>query len=122
MGNEDSGAPHPKNPLMPNGKWSLNLRIQRQVITYANKLWKLLSPYDRKEPRKFEAFAAHYTLDPKTGDKDPKNPDWVDPSVSLESWHDLIHVLVGTGDGNEGHMADPAIAGVITFLLFFNTY
>ena len=82
----------------------------------------MLSPSDIEESRKFEVFAAHFKLDPKTGDIDHKDPAKIDPSVSLESWHDLIHILVGAGDGNEGHMADTAIAAVITFLPFFNTY
>ena len=35
-----------------------------------------------------------------------------DTSISLESWHDDIHGLIGTGNGYAGHMGDPAIAGV----------
>jgi hypothetical protein len=79
----------------------------------------MLGYYSETDPRKFEEFAAHYKLSPMTGGArtNPKTgrPFSIDSSISLESWHDLIHVLVGIGDGNEGHMADPAIAGVIAF-------
>lgn len=37
-----------------------------------------------------------------------------DTSVSLESWHDTIHGLIGTGVGSGGHMGYPPIAGVIS--------
>ncbi len=34
-------------------------------------------------------------------------------TVSLESWHDSLHIMVGTGkDGYTGHMGDPAYAAV----------
>ena len=33
-------------------------------------------------------------------------------SISLESWHDDIHDLIGTGAGASVHMGDPSIAGV----------
>lgn len=40
-----------------------------------------------------------------------------DTAVSLESWHDNIHGLVGTGQNFAGHMGNPAIAAVSTFCL-----
>ena len=34
-------------------------------------------------------------------------------TVSLESWHDNLHVMIGTGkDGCAGHMGNPAYAAV----------
>ena len=105
----------------------LNLKIQRQAKVQSAKLWKLLSPLpwekpknlDRKEfeqnwndtahnnqSRTWASFANH----------EPWNPeirDWIriDDSVSLESWHDFIHGLVGTGRSS-GHMGNPTIAAV----------
>lgn len=35
-----------------------------------------------------------------------------DTSVSLDSWHDSMHVLVGTGGDHTGHMVEAAVAGV----------
>ncbi len=32
--------------------------------------------------------------------------------VSIESWHDSIHLLVGTGNRASGHMAKSQVAGV----------
>jgi hypothetical protein len=95
----------------------------------SNKLWKLLSHYnleERNDERSWTAFATHYLRDEKTGK--PKT-HWVKnrqgklvetlvyqstnlTSVSIESWHDDIHVLVGSGVDFEGHMAVPSHAGV----------
>lgn len=35
-----------------------------------------------------------------------------DTAVSLESWHDTVHGIIGTGDGYSGHMGNPGIAAV----------
>lgn len=43
------------------------------------------------------------------GDRSKHQPD---TSISLESWHDDIHMLVGTGSKFYGHMAWPEVAGV----------
>ena len=90
------------------------------------KLWKLLSTYQWKKPetrdpkryeknwddkthmnqaRSWESFATHYI------NGDPNNGWQTDTAISLESWHDGIHGLVGTGR-YRGHMGDPAIAAV----------
>lgn len=37
---------------------------------------------------------------------------YTDTRVSLESWHDDIHDLVGTGDKCWGHMGEPSLAEV----------
>ena len=102
----------------------LNLKIQRQTQQMSAKLWKLLSSYEWKEPhmrdakpyekgwgneahknktRSWDAFANHYIN---------QNPQaYQESAISLESWHDDVHVLVGTGRYN-GHMGDPSIAAV----------
>ncbi len=90
------------------------------------KLWKLLSSYEWKKPEKgdpewyeenwddkthmnkarsWEAFASHYV------DGVREKGYQQDTTISLESWHDGIHGLVGTGR-YPGHMGDPAIAAV----------
>ena len=58
-------------------------------------------------------FANH-----RVGGKPDDKSRRYDTSISLESWHDFIHGLVGTGDGNAGHMADPSIASVSFSLLY----
>ena len=43
--------------------------------------------------------------------------------VSIEAWHDDIHMLVGTGDGATGHMGNSAVAGVrFPSALFFSSF
>ncbi len=88
------------------------------------KLWKLLARYDEKNSidnrsRTWESFASHYVFKPGTQEPviDEKgNPKRNDTSVSLESWHDQIHGLVGTGSRYAGHTADTGYAGVKTSL------
>ncbi|KAI9845231.1 MAG: hypothetical protein M1837_004986 [Sclerophora amabilis] len=107
-----------------------NLKLQRQAQVMGAKLWKLLSSYEwteqdmakpRRDPdphphpeepfqgnwqdqahrnnlRSWHSFASHRL-----------NPGSYDSSISLETWHDDIHDLLGTGR-SPGHMADPAIA------------
>ena len=102
----------------------LNLKIQRQAQNQSAKLWKLLSTYtyewkagdkldfrqewlDRTHDntkRSWSAFATH------TINNNPKVYQY-DSSISLETWHDDIHNLVGTGS-SPGHMGDPSIAAV----------
>ena len=70
----------------------------------SRKLFNLLSPHrDDKnvDTRTWESFASHRLS--RGGSSDT--------SISLESWHDNIHGLVGEGSFL-GHMGDPAIAGV----------
>ena len=89
----------------------------------STKLWKLLSRYNKEndnELRSWASFATHWEYDPVT--QKPKLNSrgrlvyQTDTSISLESWHDDIHTLVGSGTRYGGHMGDPAIAGV------WNTY
>ena len=46
--------------------------------------------------------------------KDRENPedDYASPEVSLESWHDDIHDLLGSGRGAAGNMTIVPIAAV----------
>ena len=102
----------------------LNLKIQRQTQQMSAKLWKLLSSYEWKGPdmsdakpyekrwgdethknkiRSWDAFANHFV------NGNPKI--YQESAVSLECWHDDVHVLVGTGRYS-GHMGDPSIAAV----------
>lgn len=106
----------------------LDLKIQRQAVTSVTKLWKLLSPYaphtsatdteaaHNNDTRTWKSFAAHNVVDPRTdrtvigrNGRPVYNPD---TAVSLESWHDTIHGLIGTGSQYSGHMGSPSIAGV----------
>lgn len=64
--------------------------------------------------RSWEVFANHY--------KTPGNTVRWDSNVSLESWHDDIHVLVGTGDGYAGHMTKVPVAGVGLFRVSLRKY
>ena len=102
-----------------NDRTGLELRLQRQAKDSFTKLWKLLSRYSNEhnnEMRTWTSFATHNVIDPQTDkpvlDEDG-DPIWQnDTSVSLESWHDTIHGLIGTGVRYGGHMGNPAIAGV----------
>ncbi|KAF4626854.1 hypothetical protein G7Y89_g11303 [Cudoniella acicularis] len=98
----------------------LELNMQRQAISIGTNLWKLLSRYahdnDRNnELRSWASFASHNIIDSATGlpikDPDGELAYQDDTSVSLESWHDNIHLLVGTGNHWVGHMGNPIIAG-----------
>lgn len=102
----------------PEDSTRLKLRLQRQAKDTVTKLWKLLARYTedgRNESRSWASFATHNVMDPTT-DKPAisgGNTVWQsDTAVSLESWHDTIHGLIGTGVRYGGHMGDPAIAGV----------
>ena len=102
----------------------LNLKIQRQAQEMGAKLWKLLSSYewgesDMRNPKKYQK---------SWGDEAHKNKNrswdafanhlinqqpWThqESAISLESWHDAIHVIVGSGRYS-GHMGDTGIAAV----------
>lgn len=83
----------------------LNLNFRRQAKSQNAKLWKLLSTYERtkdNKTREWMSFANHWVGGSK------ESGDRLDSSVSLESWHDGIHGLVGTGS-TTGHM------GIIPF-------
>ena len=86
----------------------LNLKIRRQAKSQNAKLWKLLSTYEGdkdNKTREWMSFANHWVGGSK------ESGDRLDSSVSLESWHDGIHGLVGTGS-TAGHMGDIALAAV----------
>lgn len=94
--------------LEEDDKQGLVLKIQRQGQYMSTKLFNLVSPYrDDKnvDTRTWESFASHW----QPGGK--RYINYSDTSISLESWHDSIHGLVGNGSFG-GHMGDPAIAGV----------
>lgn len=115
-------GPNGETNIYGNGsskKEGLDLKIQRQAISPSTKLWKLLSRYNIELDnaiRSWASFASHCVLDPQTQRPkiDPEIERRIrnDSSISLESWHDYIHGFVETGNGYEGHMGDPAIAGV----------
>lgn len=93
------------------------MKIQRQAVQTSTKLWKLLSPYNKEHnnhQRPWAGFATHFVVDDEGNqileEGEPIYQD--DTSVSLESWHDDIHTLVGTGYPYNGHMALPPTAGV----------
>jgi hypothetical protein len=99
----------------------LELGLRRQIISIGTNLWKLLSEYTNdgvhnNKLRTWSSFSTHNVIDPRTDkpilDRN-NNPKYqTDTAVSLESWHDNIHGLIGTGQDYGGHMGDPAIAGV----------
>ena len=87
----------------------LNLRIRRQAKSQSAKLWKLLSTYEGtvdNKTRKWMSFANHWL-----GGRRNQNSDRLDSSISLESWHDDIHGLVGSGR-TTGHMGVVPFAAV----------
>ncbi|KAH8657404.1 common central domain of tyrosinase-domain-containing protein [Tricladium varicosporioides] len=98
----------------------LNFSLQRQGVALGTNLWKFLSRYTsdgihNNALRTWNSFAAHDVYDPDTAEPvigDDGEPLYqADTAVSLESWHDQIHGLIGTGQGYAGHMGVPTIAG-----------
>ncbi|KAK6086913.1 tyrosinase [Seiridium cupressi] len=88
----------------------LEMKIQRQTQVLATSLWHMLNPEEIgdnnitgqkvkvNQLRSWNLFANH----------DATSNEFATQSV--ESWHDAIHMLVGTGVGFSGHMSNPAIA------------
>lgn len=59
------------------------------------------------EARDWRAFANHQQFKEET-----KIDGKTYPTVSVESWHDGIHVLLGGGQDVAGHLGDPRVAAV----------
>lgn len=110
---------------------ALNLGIRRQAVMNAILVIQMLNPDHtvaplnsrRDEPkvainevRSWGAFANH------SGGWQTTFNGRVFPSVSVESFHDGIHGLIGTGDGSSGHMGNPQVAAVsLLIILRLNT-
>ena len=89
----------------PKGGATLNQKIRRQAKPESAKVWQMLNPDEKdNQIRIWETFANHY-------EKPGETKRW-ESNVSLESWHDDIHILVGSGDHNAGNMAKVPVAGV----------
>jgi hypothetical protein len=91
----------------------LELRLRRQAMATVTNIWKLLSRYTDDEHdndvRPWSSFATHNVTDPRSGRVVAIQND---TAVSLESWHDTMHGLIGTGVGYAGHMGVVGVAGV----------
>ena len=95
----------------PTNYSALNGTIQAQAQNSATKVWHMLNPDldgsekdlgsdgERNRVRTWETFSNHHA-----GHRDP--------TISIESWHDYIHNLVGSGIGSTGQMTRPQVAGV----------
>ncbi|KAJ5907811.1 hypothetical protein N7495_000493 [Penicillium taxi] len=125
----------PNAPIEKSDRINLDLKVQRQAKSLSTKLWKLLSPHvdnGANRQRDWSAFASHFkyerdgtiVTEPFKGlpkemeeyfkrdlNEEVKPGDnffiFQDSGVSLESWHDDIHLLVGCGDKVAGHMGLP---------------
>lgn len=88
----------------------LSLSIRLQTSQMSAKLWKLLSSYGWKEPdmgdkRPYERRWGNETHKNKIRSRDASANSYFDrnsktrqePAISLESWHDDVRALVGTG-------------------------
>ena len=96
----------------------LDLGIQRNANNLASKIWQMLNPdeVDRNgaqilvnQERPWTTFANDQVSFFESGEK-------MIATVSLESWHNSIHGLIGTGQlgrmkGPQGQMGNPAFAG-----------
>jgi len=101
----------------------LNRKIRAQAQSMAIGLWLLLSPdtgdlYNPQRP--WEVFATHAAFDEVSeAVKEKRNKQVLrsNTGLSLESWHDNVHVLVGASDepGVSGHMTIIAVASVYHF-------
>ena len=97
----------------------LDAAVRSQAANLATKLWQMLHPVGKAESkdlkgasvqiddeRDWNEFANHFV-----GTFDNKLTPYT--NVSIESWHDQIHGLIGFGhDGKEGDMGNPRYAGV----------
>ena len=66
------------------------------------------------EVRDWSSFANHNHRNRRTGKDETLIRGQRFPTVSVESFHDGIHGLIGTGDGSNGigHMGNPQVAAV----------
>lgn len=97
--------------------------IQQQGVALANKFWKMMSPDEVatnprtgaqvyiNQLRPWSFFANHnaeYGISQKL-----QIDGQAYSTVSLESWHDGVHVMIGQGirGGKEGQMGDPTVSG-----------
>ena len=94
----------------------LDAAVRNQAATLATQLWQMLHPdlevdqndasFHINEVKDWTKFANRNERFFVKGTKTYAN-------VSLESWHDSIHGLIGTGvSGQKGHMGNPQYAGV----------
>jgi tyrosinase len=94
----------------------LETKIQQQTQVMATNIWHMLNPEELGEDpitekpiptmkinqlRSWDDFASHAIQDPRFKGLTVQ---------SIESWHDSIHNLIGTGDGYNGQMADTSVA------------
>ena len=80
----------------------LDYQLRTQALGENSKLWQLLvNMADSKNG--WEVFSNH-TL--------PKEYKDMKPEVSLESWHDNIHNLIGSGRQATGNMSQVPVAAV----------
>ena len=76
----------------------LDWKLRSQAVDENSKLWQLLvNLAEHKEG--WDKFSNH-------------TDGGGDPEVSLESWHDNFHNLLGSGRNSSGNMAWTTVAGV----------
>ena len=100
---------------------NLDLAIRRQAGTNATLIVHMLNPDHVVEPENSRPGAPKIAINELRGwgSFANHNSGWdttikgkVYPTVSVESFHDGIHGLIGTGDGGRGHMGNPTVAAV----------
>ena len=115
--------------ITPNDKL-LDAAVRNQASSLATSLWQMLHPeaeatfpdsnwepgvVDRgvkiNDDRSWNNFANHDEFWHQKGTK-------TYATVSLESFHDTVHGLIGTGNsGKKGHMGNPRFAGVSNIII-----
>lgn len=93
----------------------LDEAVQLQTRALTTYVWQMLNPEEEldvsgtgakikvNEWRPWNYFANHTRV--------PEDTAWKIRAIrSIESWHDNIHNLIGTGKNYTGHMGDPSIA------------
>ena len=97
----------PRNGVSDDGQLGLNFQSNAQMLS--TQLWQLLNPTSiDNTTRPWDKFANHYMYKVRRGPN-----DFWEADTSLESWHDQIHGLVGSGSaGTDGHMGIVSVASV----------
>jgi hypothetical protein len=86
----------------------LDTFMKDQAQSLSNAMYILLNQTAPTQLHTWDQFANHWVDKVPIGNNPPR---WrID--VSLESWHDNIHGLVGSGDRTSGHMSAVPVAAV----------
>jgi hypothetical protein len=126
--NQTVRVPH-KNEQGLVEQGNVDLAVQRQAASSAILIWQMLNPDEKSKPLGNTGNLEILINEERSWNSFANDRNWSDnidghtySTVSLESFHDGIHTLLGTasgpGDRNfKGHMGNPAFAAVSIIVL-----